>query len=96
MSWWELEGPFSLHKHATTDDFFRSLAGNLAHRASAGPARSRSIPTAKLFVVPKGVEHRPVARGEVHILLIEPTGTPNTGDGGTARTAHPSRERARA
>ena len=34
--------------------------------------------------MPAGVEHRPVARGEVHILLIEPTGTPNTGDKATA------------
>jgi len=38
----------------------------------------------EVFVVPKGVEHRPVAHGEVHILLIEPTGTPNTGDTATA------------
>jgi len=35
-------------------------------------------------LVPRGVEHKPVARGEVHILLIEPTGTPNTGDKATA------------
>ena len=41
-----------------------------------------------MYVVPKGVEHRPVARDEVHLLLIEPTGTPNTGD---ARTASPRR-----
>jgi mannose-6-phosphate isomerase-like protein (cupin superfamily) len=41
-----------------------------------------------MFIVPKGVEHRPVAREEVHILLIEPTGTPNTGD---AQTAAPRR-----
>lgn len=38
----------------------------------------------ELFVVPKGVEHRPVAREEVHLLLIEPTDTPNTGDKTTA------------
>jgi len=38
----------------------------------------------ELFVVPKGVEHRPVADEEVHLLLIEPTGTPNTGDPKTA------------
>jgi mannose-6-phosphate isomerase-like protein (cupin superfamily) len=37
-----------------------------------------------VFVVPKGVEHRPVAREEVHILLIEPTGTPNSGHAATA------------
>jgi len=38
----------------------------------------------ELYVVPKGVEHRPVAEEEAHILLIEPTGTPNTGDRATA------------
>jgi mannose-6-phosphate isomerase-like protein (cupin superfamily) len=37
-----------------------------------------------MYIVPKGVEHRPVAREEVHLLLIEPTGTPNTGDVATA------------
>ena len=37
-----------------------------------------------LYVVPKGVEHRPIAKGEVHALLIEPAGTPNTGDATTA------------
>jgi mannose-6-phosphate isomerase-like protein (cupin superfamily) len=37
-----------------------------------------------MYVVPKGVEHRPVAKEEVHLLLIEPTGTPNTGDPSTA------------
>jgi mannose-6-phosphate isomerase-like protein (cupin superfamily) len=37
-----------------------------------------------MFIVPKGVEHRPVAREETHLLLIEPTGTPNTGDEKTA------------
>jgi mannose-6-phosphate isomerase-like protein (cupin superfamily) len=37
-----------------------------------------------MYVVPRGVEHRPVARDEVHLLLMEPTGTPNTGDAATA------------
>jgi mannose-6-phosphate isomerase-like protein (cupin superfamily) len=37
-----------------------------------------------MYIVPKGVEHRPVAKEEVHLLLIEPTGTPNTGDVKTA------------
>ena len=38
----------------------------------------------ELFVVPKGIEHRPVAQEEVHLLLIEPNGVPNTGDAATA------------
>ena len=48
--------------------------------------RTVSLGPGQMFIVPKGVEHRPVAREEVHMLLIEPTGTPNTGD---ARTAAP-------
>ena len=39
-----------------------------------------------MYIVPKGVEHRPVAEKEVHLLLIEPKGTPNTGEQETAAT----------
>ena len=46
--------------------------------------RTVTLRPGDLFVVPKGVEHRPVAREEVHLLLIEPSGTPNTGDAKTA------------
>jgi mannose-6-phosphate isomerase-like protein (cupin superfamily) len=46
--------------------------------------RTVTLRPGELYVVPKGVEHRPVAREEVHILLIEPTGTPNSGDPATA------------
>jgi len=77
----KLEGPFHWHKHDDTDDFFLVLAGTLDIEL-----RDRTVTLAQgdVFVVPKGVEHRPVAHGEVHILLIEPTGTPNTGDKATA------------
>ena len=46
--------------------------------------RTVTLQPGEMFIVPKGVEHRPVAREEVHLLLIEPTGTPNTGDARTA------------
>ena len=46
--------------------------------------RTVTLNPGEMFIVPKGIEHRPVAREEVHILLIEPTGTPNTGDARTA------------
>ncbi len=77
----KLEGPFIWHSHPDTDDFFLVLKGTLdielRHRTvTLGPGQ--------LYIVPKGVEHRPVAREEVHLLLIEPTGTPNTGDPATA------------
>lgn len=77
----KLEGPFHWHKHDETDDFFLVLSGHLDIELRD---RTVSLKPFELFVVPKGVEHRPVARGEVHILLIEATGTPNSGDPGTA------------
>jgi mannose-6-phosphate isomerase-like protein (cupin superfamily) len=77
----KLEGPFRWHKHDDTDDFFLVLAGTLDIELRD---RTVTLDTGELFVVPKGVEHRPVAHGEVHILLIEPTGTPNSGDKATA------------
>jgi mannose-6-phosphate isomerase-like protein (cupin superfamily) len=77
----KLEGPFHWHKHDDTDDFFLVLVGTLDIELRD---RTVTLNPGDVFVVPKGVEHRPVARGEVHILLIEPTGTPNTGDKATA------------
>lgn len=81
----KLKGPFIWHKHDETDDFFLVLRGSLDIELRD---RTVTLGPGELFVVPKGVEHRPVAREEVHLLLIEPTGTPNTGD---ARTAAPRR-----
>ena len=77
----KLQGPFVWHVHDDTDDFFLVLKGRLKielrdRRIEIGPG--------EIFVVPKGVEHRPVADEEVHLLLIEPAGTPNTGDPATA------------
>jgi mannose-6-phosphate isomerase-like protein (cupin superfamily) len=77
----KLEGPFHWHKHEDTDDFFFVLKGTLDIELQEGTV---TVNSGEVFVVPAGVEHRPVARGEVHILLIEPTGTPNTGDKATA------------
>ena len=78
----KLDGEFIWHKHDDTDDFFLVIKGELDIELRD---RTVTLHEGELFVVPKGVEHRPVARnGEVHILLIEPTGTPNTGDAATA------------
>ncbi len=75
------QGEFVWHRHDDTDDFFLVLAGRLTIQM-----RDREIVLGpgELFVVPRGVEHRPVAEVETHLLLIEPTGTPNTGDAATA------------
>lgn len=75
------KGEFVWHTHDDTDDFFLVLAGRLTIEMRD---RSVTLGPGELFVVPKGVEHRPVADEEVHVLLIEPVGTPNTGDVATA------------
>jgi len=77
----KVKGEFVWHQHDDTDDFFLVLAGRLVIELRD---RSIELGPGELFVVPKGVEHRPVAREEAHILLIERTGTPNTGDAATA------------
>ena len=76
------EGEFVWHKHDETDDLFLVLRGELVIELRDG---SVTLGPGDLFVVPKGVEHRPVAKEEVHVLLIEPSGTPNTGDRATAQ-----------
>jgi mannose-6-phosphate isomerase-like protein (cupin superfamily) len=75
------QGEFVWHKHDDTDDFFLVLAGHLTIELRD---RSVRLGPGELFVVPRGVEHRPVATEEAHLLLIEPSGTPNTGDAATA------------
>ena len=77
----KVKGEFVWHKHDDTDDFFLVLKGELDIQLRD---RTITLRPGELFVVPKGVEHRPVAREEVHLLLIEPAGTPNTGDAATA------------
>lgn len=77
----KVKGEFVWHKHDETDDFFLVLKGRLDIElrdevVSLGPG--------ELFIVPKGVEHRPVAQEEVELMLIERRGTPNTGDAKTA------------
>lgn len=75
------KGEFIWHKHDETDDFFLVLKGVLDIELRD---RTVTLGPGEMFIVPKGVEHRPVAREEVHVLLIEPSGTPNTGDKATA------------
>jgi len=77
----KVKGEFVWHKHDETDDFFLVLAGKLVIRLRD---REVELGPGELFVVPRGVEHQPYAEEETHLLLIEPTGTPNTGDPATA------------
>lgn len=78
----KIKGEFIWHKHDDTDDFFLVLTGRLTIELRDG---SVTLGPGEMYVVPKGVEHKPVADEETHILLIEPMGTPNTGDAATAQ-----------
>jgi mannose-6-phosphate isomerase-like protein (cupin superfamily) len=77
----KVKGEFVWHKHDDTDDFFLVLAGQVTIQLRDGAVQ---LGPGEVFVVPKGIEHRPVAQEEAHVLLIEPRGTPNTGDVATA------------
>jgi mannose-6-phosphate isomerase-like protein (cupin superfamily) len=83
----KIRGEFVWHRHAETDELFFVHKGQLTIRLrDAGGERAVRIGAGEMFVVPKGVEHKPEAADECEMLLIEPAGTPNTGDAGGART----------
>jgi mannose-6-phosphate isomerase-like protein (cupin superfamily) len=77
----KVKGEFVWHKHDDTDDFFLVLKGKLDIQLRD---RTVTLESGQMYIVPRGVEHRPVAQEEVHLLLIEPTGIPNTCDALTA------------
>ncbi len=79
-----IEGDFLWHQHADTDETFVVLHGQLRIDFRDGHVL---VNAGEMYVVPKGVEHKPYARDEVHMLLIEPRGVVNTGDEGGDRTA---------
>jgi mannose-6-phosphate isomerase-like protein (cupin superfamily) len=84
----KVQGEFVWHSHPETDDFFLVVSGRLTIDLRD---RSVELGPGELFVVPRGVEHRPRADEETEILLIEPVGTPNTGDS-TEREPAPEAE----
>lgn len=77
----KVQGEFVWHAHDDTDDFFLVLNGIVTIETEK---ENVILKPGELYVVPKGVQHRPVAQKEAHILLIEAKGTPNTGDAKTA------------
>ena len=79
-----LEGDFIWHDHQDTDETFIVLEGKLRIDFRDG---SVELSAGEMFVVPKGVEHKPFAGAEVKLLLIEPRGVTNTGNETSDRTA---------
>jgi mannose-6-phosphate isomerase-like protein (cupin superfamily) len=79
----KLQGEFIWHHHEHEDELFLVLKGRLRMQLRGGEV---AIGEGEFFIVPRGVEHRPVADDEVHLLLIEPAGTCNTGQVVNERT----------
>ena len=79
----KLEGEFVWHSHAEEDELFLVLKGTLTIELRDGAG---VLGPGQMAVVPRGIEHRPVADGEVHVMLFEPAGTVNTGDVRNERT----------
>ncbi|PTZ74838.1 cupin [Pseudomonas aeruginosa] len=80
----KIEGDFVWHSHADTEETFIVLAGRLRIDFRDGAVH---LGPGEMYVVPRGVEHKPFAEGEVRMLLVEPCGVRNTGDQGGERTA---------
>lgn len=78
-----LQGEFIWHSHAETDETFIVIEGELRIAFRDGEVTVRA---GEMVVVPRGREHKPIAEHEVKLLLVEPRGTPNTGDQGGERT----------
>lgn len=81
-----VQGEFVWHTHPETDEVFLVLKGRLEIHFRDGLV---GLNEGELYVVPRGVEHKPAAGEECHILLIEPAGTVNTGDVVSEKTAPP-------
>ncbi len=80
----KIRGEFVWHSHPETDEVFLVLDGEMSIQFRDGCV---DLATGQMFVVPRGVEHRPFAERECSLMLIEPAGTVNTGDTGGERTA---------
>jgi len=81
----KLEGEFIWHHHAEQDELFLVIKGRLRIRLRDGEVR---LSPGEFYIVPRGVEHLPIADEECHIMLLEPKSTLNTGDVVNERTVH--------
>jgi|SRR5271166_1362772 len=84
----KFQGPFIWHHHATEDELFLVVKGRFRMEFRD---QDVWVEQGEFLIVPRGVEHRPVADEEVQIVLFEPASTVNTGSAGGDRTAAPTR-----
>jgi mannose-6-phosphate isomerase-like protein (cupin superfamily) len=83
----KLKGEFVWHHHENEDEMFLVVRGEIVIQLRDGDVH---LAEGEMFIVPRGVEHRPVAEREAHILLFEPAGTVNTGNLHNERTYEPT------
>lgn len=79
----KFEGPFTWHHHDTEDEMFYVVKGRFRmdfREPDSGKEREIFVEEGEFVIVPHGVEHRPVAEQEAHVLLFEPASTLNTGN----------------
>jgi mannose-6-phosphate isomerase-like protein (cupin superfamily) len=81
----KVRGEFVWHRHADEDELFLVLRGTLTIELRDGAV---TLGPGEMVVIPRGVEHRPVAAEEVHLVLIEPKGIKHTGDVESELTVH--------
>jgi mannose-6-phosphate isomerase-like protein (cupin superfamily) len=84
----KFQGDFVWHHHDNEDELFLVLKGafDMQYRDPAGVEQTLRISEGEFVIVPRGMEHRPYAESEVHVLLFEPAGTLNTGNVSDLRT----------
>lgn len=75
----KIKGEFVWHSHPETDEVFIVIHGEMQIAFREGAA---ALKEGEMLIVPKGIEHKPMAEDECHILMVEPVGTLNTGDAG--------------
>jgi mannose-6-phosphate isomerase-like protein (cupin superfamily) len=80
----KIQGEFVWHRHVETDEVFFVLEGKMAIQFRDGRVE---LGAGEMFVVPKGIEHKPEASSECKIMLVEPRGVVNTGEAGGTYTA---------
>ena len=80
----KVQGEFVWHDHPETDEVFLVLKGRLEIHLRDDVV---TLNEGEMYIVPKGVKHKPVAESECHVLLVEPAGTVNTGDVVNEKTA---------